>query len=190
MLGMDQEGWKPDLVVAHPSWGEALFVRDLWPRAKLLCYLEFYYAAEGRDVGFDLEFGHPRSTTSNPFIHTTHVRALALDGNQVFGDYAVIYGAQVMRDSLQSTALTFGRFDVVAVMLCYAAAFALLAMVGAMVGLGLAWYLGLLVACVLAAYHYTLIRGRERAPCFKAFRHNNWVGGVIFAGLVVDLLAR
>ena len=50
MLGMDQEGWKPDLVVAHPSWGEALFVRDLWPRAKLLCYLEFYYAAEGRDV--------------------------------------------------------------------------------------------------------------------------------------------
>mgnify|MGYP006212927411 CR=1 FL=1 len=77
-----------------------------------------------------------------------------------------------------------------ALMLCYAAAFALLAMVGAMVGLGLAWYLGLLVACVLAAYHYTLIRGRERAPCFKAFRHNNWVGGVIFAGLAVDLLVR
>ncbi|NLF52816.1 MAG: 4-hydroxybenzoate octaprenyltransferase, partial [Thauera phenolivorans] len=77
-----------------------------------------------------------------------------------------------------------------AVMLCYAATFALLAVVGAMVGLGVAWYLGLLAASVLAGYHYTLIRGRERAPCFKAFRHNNWVGGVIFAGLVLDLLSR
>ncbi|MBS4046527.1 MAG: glycosyltransferase [Alphaproteobacteria bacterium] len=79
MLGMDQEGWKPDLVVAHPSWGEALFVRDLWPRAKLLCYLEFYYAAEGRDVGFDLEFGQPDLGMRSQLRlkNTTHLHALA-----------------------------------------------------------------------------------------------------------------
>ena len=105
-------------------------------------------------------------------------------------EYAMVDRPDDLKIGIKTSAITFGRFDVVAVMLCYAAAFALLAMVGAMVGLGLAWYLGLLVACVLAAYHYTLIRGRERAPCFKAFRHNNWVGGVIFAGLAVDLLVR
>jgi vitamin B12 transporter len=58
----------------------------------------------------DYEFNRAVPGASNPFIHTTHVRALALDGHQVFGDYAVTYGVQAMRDSLQSTALTFGRF--------------------------------------------------------------------------------
>ncbi len=58
----------------------------------------------------DYEFNRAVPGALNPFIHTTHVRALALDGHQELGDYAVTYGAQAMRDSLQSTALTFGRF--------------------------------------------------------------------------------
>ena len=40
------------------------------------------------------------------------------------------------------------------------------------------------------AYHYTLIRERDRPQCFKAFLHNNWVGGAIFAGWVADYLLR
>jgi len=58
----------------------------------------------------DYEFNRAVPGASNPFIHTTHVRALALDGHRVVGDYAFTYGAQAMRDSLESTALTFGRF--------------------------------------------------------------------------------
>jgi 4-hydroxybenzoate polyprenyltransferase len=42
----------------------------------------------------------------------------------------------------------------------------------------------------LAAYHYRLIRSRDRAGCFKAFNHNNWVGAAIFAGLFVDFALR
>jgi glycosyltransferase involved in cell wall biosynthesis len=57
MAQLQHTGWTPDLVVAHPAWGEALFVKDLWPRCLLLCYAEFYYAAEGLDVGFDHAFG-------------------------------------------------------------------------------------------------------------------------------------
>jgi 4-hydroxybenzoate polyprenyltransferase len=44
-----------------------------------------------------------------------------------------------------------------------------------------------LVAALIACYHYTLIRGRARDKCFKAFLHNNWFGGAVFAGFVVEL---
>jgi 4-hydroxybenzoate polyprenyltransferase len=45
------------------------------------------------------------------------------------------------------------------------------------------YYAGLLVAGMIAAYHYTLIRRRERGACFKAFLHNNWLGAAVFAGV-------
>jgi ATP sulfurylase len=45
-------------------------------------------------------------------------------------------------------------------------------------------------ASLQAAWHYTLIRERSREGCFKAFRLNHWLGFSIFAGVVVDLLAR
>ena len=53
---LDQQGWKPDAIVAHPGWGESLFLKDLWPQARLGLYLEFFYRAQQQDVGFDAEF--------------------------------------------------------------------------------------------------------------------------------------
>jgi len=103
-------------------------------------------------------------------------------------EYAMVDRPDDLKIGIKTSAITFGRHDVLAVMLCYAAAFVLLAVVGVLAGLGFAWYLGLLVACAIAGYHYTLIRARDRADCFKAFRHNNWVGGAIFAGLFLDFL--
>ena len=47
-----EEGFEPDVVVAHPGWGEALFVRDVLPRARLLSYCEMFYRPEGQDTGF------------------------------------------------------------------------------------------------------------------------------------------
>lgn len=105
-------------------------------------------------------------------------------------EYAMVDRPDDLKIGIKTSAITFGRHDVLAVMLCYAAAFALLAVVGVLAGLGFAWYLGLVVACAIAGYHYTLIRARDRADCFKAFRHNNWVGGAIFAGLFIDFLLR
>ncbi len=52
-------------------------------------------------------------------------------------------------------------------------------------GLGLWYQLGLGVAAGLCAYHQYLIRERDPAACFRAFRHNNWVGLAIFAGIVL-----
>lgn len=50
------QGFRPDVIVAHSGWGESLFVKDVWPRARLGIYCEFYYRADGADVGFDPEF--------------------------------------------------------------------------------------------------------------------------------------
>ena len=57
-------------------------------------------------------------------------------------------------------------------------------------GRGALFVLGLALAAAIMAYHYTLIRERDRPKCFKAFLHNNWVGAAIFAGWVLDYLAR
>ncbi|RSZ60473.1 glycosyltransferase [Massilia atriviolacea] len=52
-MQLRRDGFAPDVVLAHPGWGEALFIKDVFPHAKLLLYCEYYYALEGQDVGFD-----------------------------------------------------------------------------------------------------------------------------------------
>lgn len=52
-------GFGPDVIIAHPGWGESLFLKDVWPEARLGIYCEFFYRAEGADTGFDPEFGRP-----------------------------------------------------------------------------------------------------------------------------------
>lgn len=47
------EGFRPDLIIAHPGWGETLFVKEVFPKSPLLSYCEFYYSAHGADFGFD-----------------------------------------------------------------------------------------------------------------------------------------
>lgn len=55
-LALKQRGFKPDVIVAHPGWGESLFLKDVWPDSKLGLYAEFYYLEQGGDTGFDPEF--------------------------------------------------------------------------------------------------------------------------------------
>ncbi len=50
------KGYTPDVVVAHPGWGETLFIKDVWPQVKLICYFEYYYNAIDQDFDFDPEF--------------------------------------------------------------------------------------------------------------------------------------
>lgn len=55
-LRLKEQGFTPDLIIAHHGWGESLFVKDVWPAAKLGIYCEFYYHIEGADSNFDPEF--------------------------------------------------------------------------------------------------------------------------------------
>jgi len=105
-------------------------------------------------------------------------------------EYAMVDRDDDLRIGIRTAAITFGRFDVLGVMLCYAATLGILAGVGAWSGLGVVYYLGLAGAAGLMGYHYFLIRGRERMRCFHAFLHNNWVGAAIFAGIAADYFTR
>ena len=55
-LALKDGGFTPDVIIAHPGWGESLFLKEVWPSAKLGIYCEFYYHARGADMGFDPEF--------------------------------------------------------------------------------------------------------------------------------------
>ena len=55
-LQMKAQGYTPDIIVAHHGWGESLFLKEVWPEAKLGIYCEFFYHPHGADVGFDPEF--------------------------------------------------------------------------------------------------------------------------------------
>jgi len=55
-LQMKAAGYQPDVIIAHHGWGESLFLKEVWPQAKLAIYCEFFYHPDGADVGFDPEF--------------------------------------------------------------------------------------------------------------------------------------
>ncbi|PPT99669.1 4-hydroxybenzoate octaprenyltransferase [Xanthomonas arboricola] len=104
--------------------------------------------------------------------------------------YAMVDREDDIRMGSKSTAILFGRFDLVAQGLLYASMFAALALVGLRAGLGIAYWAGLGVAALLVAYEFRIARHRERGPCFRAFLHNNWVGLAIFVGIAVALAVR
>ena len=105
-------------------------------------------------------------------------------------EYAMVDRDDDLKIGIRTAAITFGRFDVKAVMTCYAVTLALLAWVGWASGLGIAFAAGLVLAAAIAVYHYTLIRQRDRAGCFAAFLHNNWFGAAVFAGVAADYALR
>lgn len=105
-------------------------------------------------------------------------------------EYAMVDRDDDLKIGIKTSAITFGRFDVLAVMLCYAIAFAIILVVGWQFGLRLWFVAGLVVASACALYHYRLIRDRDRMRCFAAFRHNNWLGAAIFAGIALDYALR
>ena len=103
-------------------------------------------------------------------------------------EYAMVDREDDLRIGIKTSAITFGRFDVAAVMLCYAATVGLIGWIGSTLAMGWAFYAGLAGAAAIMAWHYTLIRGRERMACFRAFLNNNWAGAAIFAGIALDFL--
>lgn len=101
--------------------------------------------------------------------------------------YAMVDRDDDIRAGAKSTAILFGDLDLVIQGILYVLFFAALALVGRQAGLGAYYWAGICVAALLVVYEFVIARKRERATCFKAFLHNNWVGAVVFLGIAVDL---
>ncbi len=99
-------------------------------------------------------------------------------------EYAMVDRDDDLRIGMKTSAITLGRLDVPVIMLSYGLFLGI--WVAALHGeaLGLAFYAGILVAALQAAWHWRLIRTREREGCFRAFRVNHWLGFSVFAGVV------
>ncbi len=104
--------------------------------------------------------------------------------------YAIVDKPDDLKIGIKTSAITFGKYDVMGVMVCHTLFVALMTYVGQLQGMGMAYYAGLITAAGLMLYQYTLIRNRDRALCFKAFLHNNYVGMIVFIGIALDFLMR
>ncbi len=103
-------------------------------------------------------------------------------------EYAMVDREDDLKIGIKTSAITFGRFDIAAIALCYAATLALLTWVGLQRGMGWTFYGGLALAAAIALYHLKLIRHRDPQQCFRAFLHNAWFGAAIFGGIALNYL--
>ncbi|MGW8390693.1 4-hydroxybenzoate octaprenyltransferase [Pseudoduganella sp. HUAS MS19] len=166
----------------------ALLIAGTYP------YFKRFFAIPQAYLGIAFGFGMPMAFAA---VQNTvpPVAWLLLVGNVFWAvaydtEYAMVDRDDDLKIGIKTSAITFGRFDVAAIMLCYGVHLAILLAVGRHFGLGWPFLLGMAGAAGCAIYHYFLIRGRERAPCFAAFRHNNYLGAAVFAGIALDYALR
>ena len=166
----------------------ALFVAATYP------WFKRFFALPQAYLGIAFGFGIPMAFAA--VQNTLPLNAwLLLLGNVFWSlaydtEYAMVDRDDDLKIGIRTSAITFGRFDVAAVMGCYAATLSIQLYVGLRENLG-GWFLaGWVCALCCVWHHYRLIRNREREGCFRAFLHNNWLGAFLFAGVVLDYAMR
>jgi 4-hydroxybenzoate polyprenyltransferase len=174
----------------------ALAVTLLYPFAKRLVSMPQAVLGIAFSFGIPMAFAAVQggsAWTLRAVVDAVPPQAWALLGGNLFWvlaydtEYAMVDRDDDLKIGMKTSAITLGRFDVAAVMAFYAAYLLSWWWIGRSLGLG-GWYLaGLGLAAAQALWHWTLIRGRTRDGCFKAFRLNHWVGAAVFAGVVFDL---
>lgn len=101
--------------------------------------------------------------------------------------YAMVDRDDDLRLGLRTSAITFGRFDVIAIAMSYGVLFLSQIWVAQLANLSHYFWVGWCLALACAVYHLKLVATRKREDCFKAFRHNNWLGGFLFLGILLGL---
>ena len=159
----------------------ALFLAMTYPLTKRFLAIPQAYLGIAFAWGIPMAFA--ASTGSIPPLAWVLLLANVCWAMAYDTEYAMVDRDDDLKIGIKSSAISFGRFDVVAVMLCYLCSLLLLVLAGQLAKLGCFYYLGLGLAGGVALRHYFLIRHREKARCFQAFLHNNWFGFAVFAGL-------
>jgi 4-hydroxybenzoate polyprenyltransferase len=104
-------------------------------------------------------------------------------------EYAMVDRDDDLRLGVKSSAITFGRYDVFIIGLCYGISLIFLCIAGSWLQYSWIFYASLSIAAIIAAQHISWIKGRDRQACFKAFLHNSWFGAVIFIGMAIEVLS-
>jgi 4-hydroxybenzoate polyprenyltransferase len=146
-----------------------------------------FFAVPQAVLGLAFGFGIPMAFAA----HTGQVpwQAWALLAANVFWaiaydtEYAMVDREDDRKIGIRTSAITFGGYDVAAVMTCHAIFLLIMVWIGTMFRPGWHFYLGLAVAAGLVAFQYRMIRERDPGECFRAFLHNNWIGAAVFAGI-------
>ncbi len=162
----------------------ALFLAVSYPFTKRFMAIPQAYL--GIAFGFGIPMGFAAVQGAVPWLGWLLLLANIFWAMAYDTEYAMVDRDDDLRIGIRTSAITFGRYDVAAVMLCYAAMLLILIWLGIRLRYGIPYFAGLVVAAGLMGYHYRLIRDRGRAGCFKAFLHNNWVGAAICAGIFAD----
>ena len=162
----------------------ALFLAISYPYTKR--FLSLPQAYLGIAFGFGIPMAFAAHNEAVPPLAWAMLAANVFWSLAYDTEYAMVDRDDDIKIGIRSSALFFGRFDVAAIMGCYVLMLAILGSIGWYARLSWPYFAGLAVAAAIALYHYTLIRERDRANCFKAFLHNNWIGAAIFAGLVTS----
>jgi 4-hydroxybenzoate polyprenyltransferase len=103
-------------------------------------------------------------------------------------EYAMVDREDDLRLGLKTSAITFGKYDILCVALCYAAMLSLLGCVGYLLSYGWPYVFGLVWSAGLAVLHLIWIRHRAREACFRAFLHNTWIGFAVFVGIFIQTI--
>nr|WP_315482618.1 4-hydroxybenzoate octaprenyltransferase [uncultured Undibacterium sp.] len=157
-------------------------------------YFKRFFAIPQAYLGIAFGFGIPMAfATVNDVIPTQAWWLLVANVFWAIAydtEYAMVDREDDLKIGIKTSAITFGNWDVLAIMLSYLISLLLILTCGLQFGLSWPFILGVVLAGLIAIYHYSLIKERDRAKCFAAFRHNNWLGAAVFSGIVIDYLLR
>jgi 4-hydroxybenzoate polyprenyltransferase len=162
----------------------ALAIAAVYPFLKRFFWMP--QAWLGIAFGFGIPMAYAAQIGSLPPVAWALLAANVLWTIAYDTEYAMVDRDDDLRIGLKTSAIFFGRYDVAAVMACYALFIASMAAIGIWQRYGLFYYGGLAVAAAIALLHYFRIRRRTREGCFKAFLGNNWIGAAVFLGILLD----
>jgi 4-hydroxybenzoate polyprenyltransferase len=163
-----------------------VFLAATYPFVKRFTHLPQFYL--GAAFGWGIPMACAAQTGGIPSVGWVLFAANVFWAVAYDTAYAMVDRDDDRRVGVKSTAILFGRHDRAMVFLFHVLTLSLLTYSGALAGLGLRYYAGLLAASGFVLYQQLLMRERTRDGCFRAFLNNNWFGAAVFAGLVLHYL--
>jgi len=159
----------------------ALFIAILYPFTKR--FFSIPQAVLGIAFGFGIPMAYAAELNTVPWQSW-----LMLLGNIFWAiaydtAYAMVDRDDDIRIGIKTSAITFGKYEVTAIVICYLMFFAIMAYLATLKELNIWFWIGWLGAVGCAVYHFFLVRTRDRMKCFAAFNHNNWLGAILFTGV-------